>query len=209
MDELIGISDKGFPKLNVAPNLIISRFFATHSNGSPHLMQEFCKQLCKHLGIRRTVKDTYVLDPNPSYKFILRDVAIDHGKIIFDKLAQGPVETSTPLQVTLESGKQIDIYKAVLIILSNLRPKQFTIGLDQLRGMLSTILRGEPPEMDEIAWVVQQMANVKSADNSSVSIIDYERDVKKLHITDPFFAFFLKWGQNLIEEWPNGPERLE
>jgi hypothetical protein len=30
-------------------------------------------------------------------------------------------------------------------------------------------------------------------------VIDYEKDDRRLHITDPFFAFFLRWGRAIID----------
>jgi len=31
----------------------------------------------------------------------------------------------------------------------------------------------------------------------STPVIDFEDEEKKLHITDPFFAFYLRWGELL------------
>jgi hypothetical protein len=38
------------------------------------------------------------------------------------------------------------------------------------------------------------MAEIASSDEASTPVLDWEKGDRKLHITDPFFAFFLKWG---------------
>ena len=47
--------------------------------------------------------------------------------------------------------------------------------------------------------MLEHMAKISAMDDSSVPVIDYEKDDRKLHVTDPFFAFFLRWGHQLIE----------
>jgi hypothetical protein len=39
------------------------------------------------------------------------------------------------------------------------------------------------------------MATIAATDQSSTPVIDFEEEEKKLHITDPFFAFYLRWGE--------------
>ncbi len=39
------------------------------------------------------------------------------------------------------------------------------------------------------------MASIAASDQSSTPVIDFEEADKKLHITDPFFAFYLRWGE--------------
>jgi hypothetical protein len=41
------------------------------------------------------------------------------------------------------------------------------------------------------------VARISSTDESSAPVIDYESEERKLHVTDPFFAFFLRWGREL------------
>lgn len=38
------------------------------------------------------------------------------------------------------------------------------------------------------------MSEIASSDEASTPVIDWEKDDQELYITDPFFAFFLKWG---------------
>jgi hypothetical protein len=38
------------------------------------------------------------------------------------------------------------------------------------------------------------MAEISATDDSSTPVLDWDKADRRLHITDPFFAFFLKWG---------------
>ena len=51
-----------------------------------------------------------------------------------------------------------------------------------------------------VVSILQHIAVLSSAEDSSVTALDYEEDEKKLHIIDPFFSFFLKWGKELLPE---------
>jgi hypothetical protein len=42
------------------------------------------------------------------------------------------------------------------------------------------------------------MASIAATDQSSTPVIDFEEEEKKLHITDPFFAFYLRWGNSSL-----------
>ncbi len=199
VSELIEISEKGFRLLNVEPNLKVSRDLGFNAFGSPHLMQEFCTQICLQNGYERTEAIPRALDPTYDYSRIFNLVAGEHGRNIFDKLALGSSQPLNPLVLTKNSGGDVDIYKGVLIALSRLRPNIATITIDDLRGMMRAIFTGEPPRADEVVLVIEQMATISATEESSVSVIDYEQDESKVHITDPFFAFFLQWGKALIE----------
>jgi hypothetical protein len=40
----------------------------------------------------------------------------------------------------------------------------------------------------------KHMTTIAATDQSSTPVIDFEDADKRLHITDPFFAFYLRWG---------------
>ena len=42
--------------------------------------------------------------------------------------------------------------------------------------------------------MLKHMATIAASDQSSTPVIDFEEAEKKLHITDPYFAFYLRWG---------------
>jgi hypothetical protein len=198
VSELVAIAQQGFPLLNVKPDEVTSKKLGEESHGSPHLMQEFCKKICSISGIKETPDVQRSINPTFNYNRIFEEVARDLGKNIYDKLAKGPRPRSDRLQRKLKNGGSVDIYKVVLLALAKLKPGVITIEYEPLRVSIRDILEGDLPQAHEVSRVLEQMAKVSSLDESSVPVIDYEKDDRKLHITDPFFAFFLKWGSSLI-----------
>lgn len=196
--ELMAIAEQGFPLINISPDKTISEQLAKEAHGSPHLMQEFCKKICHLSELKETSEIKRVINTKFNYNVIFETVAVTLGKNIYDKLAKGPRPRSDRLPRKLKSGGSVDIYKVVLRALSNLRPGVMTIEYETLRASIRDILADDLPQAHEVSRVLEQMAKVSALDESSVPVIDYEKDEKRLHITDPFFAFFLKWGDSLI-----------
>jgi len=43
------------------------------------------------------------------------------------------------------------------------------------------------------------MAKISANDESSTPVLDWDKEERILHVTDPFFAFYLRWGQLTIQ----------
>ncbi len=197
--ELSEIAQLGFPLLNITPDTGTSARLAKEAQGSPHLMQEFCKKMCLQSGINEASEKTLRVEAKFPYERIFREVAKDLGKNMFDRLARGPRTRTDRKARRLKSGRDADIYRVVLIALAELRPGVETIEYEPLRTSIRTVLDDALPQAHEVSRVLEQMAKISSTDESSVPVIDYEKNERKLHVTDPFFAFFLRWGRELID----------
>ena len=83
--ELIEIPKVGFPLLRMTISPELSKRLAEEAYGSPHLVQEFCKELARRVSADKTgsVDDVFSDD-------IFKLIAEHTGKVIFDKLASGP-----------------------------------------------------------------------------------------------------------------------
>ena len=196
--ELVEIAQLGFPLLNVKPHFDTSSKLAQEAQGSPHLMQEFCRQICYLSDFTETVEPSRTINATFDYSIVFRKVANELGKSIFEKLARGPRSRTDRKPRTLRSGKTADIYKVVLLAMASLEPSVSTIEYESLRSAIKSVLDDDLPQAHEVSRVLEQMAKVSSLDESSVPVIDYEKDERKLHITDPFFAFFLRWGKEMM-----------
>jgi len=198
-DELIQISELGFPLLNVSPDITVSSRLARETQGSPHLMQEFCRNICYKSGFRDRSTVARTINPEFDYGIIFREVAGGLGKSIYDKLAGGPHQRADRLSRRLKNGKSADIYKVVLLALAHLKPGVETVEYEELRTALREVLDEDLPQAHEISRVLEQMARISALDESSVPVIDYKKEERKLHVTDPFFAFFLRWGGHVMD----------
>ena len=199
-DELAEIPGQGFPILNVEATEEVSERFVSECLASPHLMQEFCRQLCEENSIEQTQLETFEIDPAESIEALFERVASDTSKTVFDRLAKGPRQRSDRNQRQFKDGQTGDIYVAVLHSIANLKPGMATLEYEQVRAALRELLV-ELPQAHEVSRVLEHMSNIQADEASSVPVLDWEKDERRLHIIDPFFAFFLRWGApNLQDE---------
>jgi hypothetical protein len=185
---------EGYPLLNVHLAKNVGLRLAEEVYGSPHLMQEFCRELALIHNIQETQQEKYTIDSVSDQLFT--KVAEGTGRIIFDKLAKGPRQRTDRIQRTLKTGEAADIYKVILYALARLSPGPDTIEYEQLRSAIREVLTDNIPQAHEVTRVLEKMAEIADSDEASPPVLDWEKEEQKLHITDPFFAFFLKWGIN-------------
>lgn len=189
-EELMFIPEKGFPLVGLKVEPDTNRQLASQAIGSPHLMQEFCRAIGK--GAKGDI-DRYLV-ASESLKEVFRGVADTIGRPIFEKLARGPRQRTDRVRRLLKDGRQVDIYELVLHGLAYLKPGLVTLEYEDLRAAIRDVSASQIPQLHEVARVLKHMATIAATDQSSTPVIDFEETDKKLHITDPFFAFYLRWG---------------
>lgn len=194
VEELLEIPMRGFPLLGLEIDQSIAMRLAEEAYGSPHLIQEFCRELAKRATSAKTkfVKDVFNED-------VFQVIAEHTGKIIFDKLASGPRARTDRIQRPLAGGGAADIYRVVLMALSKISPGMHKIDYETLRSSIREILTSDIPQAHEVTRVLEKMAEIASKDEMSVKVLDWDDEEQKLHITDPFFAFFLKWAKDYVK----------
>jgi hypothetical protein len=69
-----------------------------------------------------------------------------------------------------------------------------SLEYEELRSAIRDVSGSQMPQLHEVARVLKHMATIAATDQSSTPVIDFEEEEKKLHVTDPFFAFYLRWG---------------
>lgn len=196
-EELEEIGTTGFPLLNVLVTKPVLARLSEEAFGSPHLMQEFCRAIAFGAGVQETARTEVVIDSVEDALFA--EVAEGTGKVVFDRLARGPRQRTDRIQRPLQSGGSVDIYEIVLLALAHLRPGLDTIEYEELRAAIRDLLADNIPEAHEVSRVLEKMAEIATSDEASTPVLDWDADERVLHITDPFFAFFLKWGMNRVE----------
>ena len=193
--ELEFIPITGFELLRfTTPEPIKSRL-AAESIGSPHLMQEFCRGICRLLQFDVSPAKSVLPITKQQLESVFRDAAETIGRPIFEKLARGPRQRTDRVERQLKDGQTVDIYELVLYALAHIRPGLISIEYEDLRSAIREVSASQIPQLHEVARVLKHMATIAATDQSSTPVIDFEEEEKKLHITDPFFAFYLRWGQ--------------
>lgn len=191
--ELETIAKTGFRTLNVDIDNSIISDLSREAFGSPFLMQEFCHSLCKKVGIEQEGNRRKILASEYNSLEIFPDIANNSGRSMFDKLKRGPRTRTDRKPRKMRDGTTLDIYGVVMEALKKLRPGMETISYDTLRMNIREVLSDDLPQHGEIARVLEKIAEISHMDTSSTPVIDWQKDDDILTITDPFFAFFLKW----------------
>jgi hypothetical protein len=193
-DELTFIPRTGFRILNGTCSEEFAAKLADEAHGSPHLMQEFCRAICRAKDARNGFDGRAADMADEELRSIFSDTAETIGRPIFEKLARGPRQRKDRIDRELSDGTTVDIYGLVLHALAHLRPGLVTLEYEQLRSAIRDVSAESPPQLQEVSRVLKHMATIAATDESSAPVIDFDEDGKQLHITDPFFAFYLKWG---------------
>jgi hypothetical protein len=190
--ELESIATRGFHELNVRSNEEDIERLAREAFRSPHLMQDFCLQYCKTNGVRETQEEPRALAVPADWDAFFRDRAPSASKFAFDLLAKGPPRTDR-IRRRLKDGTETDIYGAVLAAIAWTGPVT-ELPYDQLRTALREVLDGDLPQLHEVTRVLVVMSRIAREKLEGEPVVDYDEDYQTLHISDPFFAFYLRWG---------------
>lgn len=192
-DELFEIAANGFKALGLKDTDGISHKLAEESFSSPHLMQEFCLALCKQNDVRKTVAIPRRLD-EPDWDVFFSSRASASSRTAFDQLVRGPRQRSDRKPRSLKDGQQVDIYGAVLAAVAASGPRT-ELTYEELRSALKDVMLSEAPQRHETVRVLDEMAKIAREKIQGEPVVDYDAELSTLFISDPFFAYFLRWGQ--------------
>ncbi|WP_223068089.1 hypothetical protein [Paenibacillus caui] len=191
-EELKEIPMRGFPELNAhCPNETIVQF-VEESFGSPHLIQDFCLNLCFNNNLREASDSpVFIMEPG-DYTNFFKLIAQSASKIAFERLAKGPRQRTDRVVREFTDGSKGDIYIAVLKALALTGPKT-EIQYEEVRSALRSLLIGQVPNANEVTRVLKKMSDIAFEQrDQGEPVIEWVKD-DVLYIADPFFAFYLKW----------------
>ena len=191
VEELLGVATAGFEALNLTDHDGIAAVIARESFSSPFLMQDFCLALCRSNGIEESGDERTDLKA-PDWNKFFSARASTASKTAFDRLARGPRQRSDRLERTLRSGEVMDIYGVVLAAIAQTGPLT-SLTYEELRAALKDVMRSEPPQRHEVTRVLEEMARIAREEIEGEPVVDYDEELSTLHISDPFFAYYLRW----------------
>lgn len=191
--ELKKIAELGFQSLNVGISNSIIETMTTEAYGSPFLMQQFCREICNKCNIIERKVLPQDISNNFQTENVFQEIAEHSGRSMFNKIKKGPRARSDRKKRKLKNGTETDIYGVVLEGLKALKPGVESMSYESLRNNIRDILDDVAPQKNEISRVLDQIARISHTDTSSTPVIDWQREDDQITITDPFFAFFLKW----------------
>lgn len=210
-EDLLFIARRGFAVLNlIDENEILASKLVAQSYGSPHLMQQFCRELCKLNNVRQTAEAPTVLVAPPSWPSFFKaqvDLSSEDWALRF---LRGPQERgSARTQYPSTLGVNLDGYGLCLMAIARSGPK-LSITKDELRQGIASICVDSAPGGAQITSFLKQMSRIAKSRPSdpvpveedeqegtlySQPVLDFVDDgpMSSLHLADPFFAFYLAW----------------
>lgn len=215
--ELLVIARKGFATLNVEdPDDAIGSHLAANSFGSPHLMQKFCREVCKNDDVRETLKNSRVLKAPDDWDAFFSAQVDGSSADWFQRLLRGPQERgSARTQWPVGGGTSLDGYGLTLSAVARTGPK-LTLTKDEIKVAVESTVDGSGPAAHQTTRVLQHMSRIAAQRATETvpteeeldaieepdaipdvqPVLEYVEDGPNsaLHIADPFFAFYLRWG---------------
>lgn len=194
--ELERIAELGFKALNVHCEPSLIKKMTREAFESPHLMQDFCAALCRANGVRETQTEVLKLQEPHDWQTFLRNMASDTSKLAFERLAIGPRQRTDRIRRTLVNDETCDIYVAILFAIASTGP-QTRLSYEDIRSGLRTVLKDEIPQSHEVTRILEKMSEIARGEIDGEPVVDW--DGSYLYISDPFFAYYLRWGITLPE----------
>jgi len=117
----------------------------------------------------------------------------------YRQLEQGPPRTDRKAR-QMKNGKTKDIYGALLLAIAETGPKT-ELDWHEIRRALYKVMAEEPPTQQECTRVLEKMSSIAKklvwdeTDKCFVGdpVLDFDTQLGTVHITDPFFAYQLRW----------------
>ncbi|WP_186067955.1 ATP-binding protein [Burkholderia gladioli] len=192
-NELKEIAAAGFIALNLTVDEPSIDELVHGSFSSPHLLQDLCSLVCKNNKIVQTsTVRSQVIVPKPT-STLFQQLARDMSPTAFTKMRKGP-DRATRIPRNLKNGNSCDIYEAVLWSIIETGPTAKIVYNDVISNIKDMLIQSAVPQQHEITRVLEQMAKLAQEVSETAPPLDYDKEFKEMHITDPFFRFFLKWG---------------
>ncbi|WP_152613192.1 P-loop NTPase family protein [Inquilinus limosus] len=192
-EDLSEISSRGSTPLNIVFEEEGVSEFVKQSFGSPHLMQEFCQQICRENSIYETVPKLMTIKRPPNPVEFFKRISQSTAKPAFDHLKRGPRQRTDRIRRKFKDGTVGDIYIAVLKGLAHCEAEA-ELTYESIRAALREVMSDNVPQAHEIGRVLVQMSKIaKEKSEGSEPVLDWVEDERTLYISDPFFAFYLRW----------------
>lgn len=215
--ELVYIANKGFGELNVVDaEGSIGAKLAAMSFGSPHIMQKLCRELVRGVNeVREKQPIPVTLREPDSWEEFFRSQVDDASGRWFTKLLRGPQEKGQKRATWKVKGSEtsLDSYGLVLRAVGDSGPK-LELTRDEIRAGVEKNVVGKSPESNQVTRALQHMSRIaaKRLEDEQLTEDELDRDTiefsgvqpvlefiedgpsSTLHIADPFFAYYVRWG---------------
>lgn len=192
IEELEEIAIKGFKELKIKIENEIAKKIAVESLTSPQLMQYICLSICTLLD-----SDVAKLKEIPenileqAYKFTTAN--FEYGDVV-KVLKEGPNTRGNQRKIygtTL--NKDLDIYGLIIESIAD-NPPLMGLTIDDLKNRIDKLIVDSEKKSDKqtIRESLHKLQAILNEKENIYKVFEWKDNI--LHILDPLFLFYLRWG---------------
>lgn len=197
IEDLRKIAIQGFKALYIRLDDATIETLASHSHGSPQLMQTLCLNLCRSLSVReKKVEEMFfevskeildeALETTSSFANSAKLTQILHG---------GPKVKGQPrMEYDFVDGSRGDVYRCILLAITQ-DPIQKEFTYDEIYARVKAVCKNESPTGQSISQSLTYLNNIVESNFEKNSY--FEWDDERLYIIDPYLAFYLRCSRKL------------
>ncbi|AET57996.1 ATP-binding protein [Paenibacillus terrae] len=194
LDELSEIATTGFQSLGMNIDLDYAKDIALESLASPQLMQSICLNLAIQLDVdhnRENAQITSKIQLEEAYKMTTINLSY---KDVVRKLKAGPNPRGQQRKTyKLVTGEDADIYELLIKAIS-LNPPEISISIDDMKKRIDELISdgNDKPDKPKVKSAIEQVQSIMQNSESIYQVFEYKDE--KIHILEPHFLFYLRWG---------------
>jgi len=203
VDELRQIGVDGFSALNVVTSDQVLDRLAAEALGSPQLMQLFCRELCRDAGVlAASERSVEIHEPDwPDFFAAIARKSTAVNSLTPIKL--GPKERGHARQrMRTVDDEEVDIYGAILKAIARCGPRS-EIHYRDLRSAIGDVVVDANPNAGQIKNTLEHQSGIAARlveqHEFAEPVIYWQSGRETLHIIDPFFSFFVRWGDMKLD----------
>lgn len=185
-EDLWKIAEKGFKALQISYTDDKLNQLANAAFGCPHLMQDFCYELCN----QELIHNHGAIPAAVEISRFLTQIAHENGALADNRFK---IKTSgSRKQWELTDGTRADLYTIVKKALKKIRPDMNVIPYSMLENAIREIVAcEEKPRKNDVSRVLSNLERVSRENKSTEPWLIWDNEKSELEITEPYFLLWL------------------
>lgn len=205
-DELVEIAYEGFPRLNIAGDILLPHELMREAAGSPQLMQLLCLFTATHCGfdVAASTPTPLGLQNTDIASIMEKSTAMTQRKTVAQIMLNGPKPRGTDRDTfSLRDKTQGDVYYCVSRALVG-DPPRLEMTYETIKSRIEHLVIGNPPAGASITSALEKMSELTMEPSTNERVLDWDPVKRQFSIVDPYLWFFLRWssflrtGQNSV-----------
>jgi hypothetical protein len=202
LDELEQIGRSGFPRLNMHLNDDFIARLAIEACGSPQLMQMLCLQTCYRLDVFESLSElrSFQMGTSDVAKITEATSALADFSTVVEAMHAGPkMRGQERREYLFTDGTCGDVYRAVLLAIAS-DPPTMSLPYAELMARVGDVCTEKAPVGSSVSEACIQIGKIASRSVEHETGVqgqapiewDVTAAVENLHVTEPYFLFYLR-----------------